>query len=180
MKRIDKFYCIQTEVFGNGTEKINKGIVSIQTELLRPTIQILDKDGSILSTERKTYSTKLISNPYVSSDESLSVKELLFLSDTYGFEIEEHAIYKDHFSSILKINKLYHTAAEIILIEQQEKEYLMIEFKRWQHEYQPRGAGEDSLGEDISYIHGIWEDPFLTDEIVAKIKNSYKNNNSQG
>ncbi|MCY1465826.1 hypothetical protein D9M71_840240 [compost metagenome] len=55
-------------------------------------------------------------------------------------------------------------------MELDEKEYLMIEFNRWQFDYQPRGAGEDSLGEDVTYILGIWESPLLTDEIIAKIK----------
>ena len=27
------------------------------------------------------------------------------------------------------------------------------------------------LGEDVTFILGIWESPLLTDEIVAKIKN---------
>ncbi|MCC9019400.1 hypothetical protein [Flavobacterium lipolyticum] len=46
---------------------------------------------------------------------------------------------------------------------------MMIEFNRWSSEAHPRNAGEDSLGEDVTYIHGIWETPLLTDEIIAKI-----------
>ncbi|WP_229335679.1 hypothetical protein, partial [Flavobacterium sp. ALJ2] len=55
-----------------------------------------------------------------------------------------------------------------------KKEYLIIEFNRWSSEDQPRGTGEDQLGEDISYIFGIWENPLLTDAIIAKIKNNEK------
>ncbi|CAA9200779.1 hypothetical protein FLACOL7796_03438 [Flavobacterium collinsii] len=40
----------------------------------------------------------------------------------------------------------------------------MIDFNRWSSEAHPRNAGED-----VTYIHGIWETPLLTDEIIAKI-----------
>ncbi|WP_347051778.1 hypothetical protein [Flavobacterium olei] len=170
MKLIDNFYCIQTENFGNGTTKNSEGIVSIKTELIRPSIKFLNNDGNIISAERKIYSKRLIANPFIDPHESFSIDELIFLSKTYGFEIEEHSIHKGYNYSILRINKLYNSPGEIILIEQQGKEYVIIEFKRWASEFQPRSAAEDSLGENITYILGIWESPLLTDEIITKIK----------
>jgi hypothetical protein len=170
MKLIEQFYCIQTEISGNGSKKIGEGIASIKTELIRPDIKILDANGNNLSSERKTYRKQITARPSEYSEEFFTINELLFLSKTYGFEIEENAIYKGYYTSVLKINKLYDCPGEIILIEHQGKQYIMIEFKRWQYEFQPRGAGEDSLGEDVTYILGIWENPLLTDEIIAKIK----------
>ncbi|TPG43986.1 hypothetical protein EAH81_05400 [Flavobacterium pectinovorum] len=170
MKLIEQFYCIQTEIFGNGSKNINESIASIKTELIRPDIKILDPNGNNLSSERKTYRKQITARPSEYSQESFIIDELLFLSKTYGFEIEEHAIYKGYYTSVLKIHKLYDCPGEIILIEHQGKQYIMIEFKRWQFEYQPRGAGEDSYGEDVTYVLGIWENPLLTDEIITKIK----------
>lgn len=166
MKLIETFYCIQTEIFGNGTENSVEGISSIKTELIRPSIKI----SNIESGEKKIYKKRLTT--YL-SDDSFTINELSFLSKTYGFEIEEHSRYEGYYGSASKINKLYNSPGEIILIESDGKEYLIIEFCRWQYECQPRGAGEDSLGEDITYILGIWESPLLTDEIVAKIKKAY-------
>lgn len=51
MKLIDKFYCIQTEIFGDGSQKHTEGIVSIKTELIRPSIKFINSDGSIISSE---------------------------------------------------------------------------------------------------------------------------------
>lgn len=167
MKLIENFYCIQTEIFGGGTKKNIEGINSIKTELMRPSIKILDVEYS----EKKTYTKRLVAEPSTASNEHFTLEELLFLSKTYGFEIEESLYYKGYYDSILKIHKLYKSPGDITLIELDGQEYLIIEFHRWQFEYQPRGAGEDSLGEDITYILGIWKSPLLTDEIVSKIKN---------
>lgn len=172
MKLIEKFYCIQTEIFGDGSEKIKEGIVSIKTELIRPSIKFLNSDGSIISSEkRKTYRKKIIVNPFVDSNEYFNINELLFLSKAYGFEIEEHTIHKGYFLSVLKISSLYTTPGEIILIEEEGKEYILIEYNRWNLETQPRSAAEDQLGEDVTFVLGIWENPLLTDEIIVKIKN---------
>lgn len=170
MKIIEQFYCIQTEISGNGSKEIDEGIVSIKTELIRPDIKILDGNENNIPSERKTYRKQLTARPSENSDLYFNINELLFLSKTYGFKIEEHTIYKGYYTSVLKIHKLYDSPGEIILIEQGGKEYVMIEFTRWQFEYQPRGAGEDSYGEDVTYILGIWENPLLTDEIIEKIK----------
>ena len=76
MKLIENFYCIQTEIFGDGTEKKIEGINSIKTELMRPSIKILDVEYS----EKKTYTKRLVAEPYTASNEHFTLKELLFLS----------------------------------------------------------------------------------------------------
>jgi hypothetical protein len=172
MKLIEKFFCVQTEIFGDGSEKTEQGLVTIKTELLRPSIRLMDSNGNIIPSENSTvYRKKLIVNPFVDNDEYFNKEELFFLSKIYEFDIKEDPKYKGYFSSVLNVSILYKNSADIILIEDDGKECLIIEFNRWSTERQPRSAGEDQLGEDITYIHGIWENPLLTDEIIAKIKN---------
>ncbi len=169
MKLIDQFYCIQTERYGDGSEKIvEEGIVSVKQELKRPLISIIDKND--VSGNARIFSKRLIANPYTDTDESFTKEEFLFLSETYKFDIAEHDRYEGYLTSVLKIHPLYKSSADIILIEEDDKEYLRIEFNRWEFEYQPRSAGEDSLGENITYVLGFWENPLLTDEIIAKLK----------
>ncbi|MBE8723991.1 hypothetical protein [Flavobacterium hungaricum] len=172
MKLIENFYCIQTEVFGNGSENIWSGVVWIKTELTRPSIQFLNADGSIRSAERKAYRKKLVVNPYAASNEYFDLNELQFLAHTYDFEIKEHDVHKGYFTSLLTNNSLYTASGTIVLVEEEKRQYLWIEFSRWKLESQPRSAGEDSLGEDTTFINGIWENPLLTDGILAKIKNT--------
>lgn len=171
MRLIDKFFCIQTEIFGDGSQKSTEGVSSIRTELTRPSIRLLNSDGSsIASPYRIIHRKKLVVNPFVDSNEYFNKVDFLFLSKTFGFEIEEHPIHKGYFLSVLKINALYTTPGEIILIEEEGRSYILIEFTRWSSVNKPRGAGEDSLGEDITYVHGIWENSLLTEEIISKIK----------
>ncbi|MFC0781006.1 hypothetical protein [Flavobacterium sp. HJSW_4] len=164
MKLIENFYCIQSINFKDDVE----GISSIRTELIRPSIKILDVEYS----EKKTYTRDLVGYSTPPSDEYFTLGELMFLSKTYGFEIEEQSNSQGYYWSVLKIHKLYDGHGYITLMELDGKEYLRIEFLRWQFDCQPRGAGEDMLGEDVNYILGIWESPLLTDEIVAKLKTS--------
>lgn len=173
MRLIEKFYCIQTEKHGDGSEKvITKGITQIKQELIRPSIRFINSNEDIICSENKAiYMKKLIVNPYVQTNECFNKEELSFLSKTYQFDIQENLEYEGYFTSTMKGNPLYKRAANILLIEDNKKEYLIIEFNRWKDEDQPRSAGEDQLGEDVTYIFGIWENPLLTDEIIAKIKN---------
>lgn len=172
MKLIDQFYCIQTERYGDGSEKIvEKGIVSVKQELKRPMIRLNGKCDSIATNKtRNFYRKTLRANPKANSNESFTKEEFLFLSETYKFEIAEHDMFEGYLTSVLKIHPLYTSSADIIFIEEDDKEYLRIEFNRWEFEYQPRSAGEDSLGENITYVLGFWENPLLTDEIIAKLK----------
>lgn len=169
MKPIDQFYCIQTERYGDGSEKIvEEGIVSVKQELKRPLIRL--NDSIATHKNRKVFVKTLRANPDAYSNESFTKEEFLFLSETYKFEIAEHDMYEGYLTSILKIHPLYTSSADIIFIEEDDKEYLRIEFNRWEFECQPRSAGEDSFGENITYVLGFWENPLLTDEIIAKLK----------
>ncbi|KQO22551.1 hypothetical protein ASF10_09275 [Flavobacterium sp. Leaf82] len=165
MRLIDDFYCIENEIEGNGNEKVlSEGICKIKSELIRPEILLLLNGNKIKF--KYNFSATLNEN-------SFSQEELLFFEKTYNVKLTPNKIYPSRLTTDNSfVNKLYDLPATIALFEDTEsnKNYLLIEFRRWQYDYQPRGAGEDSLGEDITYVHGIWEDPFLTDEIRIKIK----------
>jgi hypothetical protein len=173
MKLINSFYCTQYQKNSSSTIILKEGESNIREELIRPKIIIIDTDGEKIDLDFrkvKIYSMQLNSNPYAKSTKSFTFEELQFLSKNYDFIIEEHIEYKNYYYSVLNINPLYISSGIITLIEHNNKEYIMIRFERWQFDYQPRSAGEDSLGEDITYVNGIWENPLLTDQIIAKIK----------
>ena len=173
MKLINDFYCIQYQEDNSSTTVLKEGLVNIREELVRPKITIIDSDREKIDLDLKKvkmYSKQLNSNPYAKSTKSFTFEELHFLSKKYDFSIEENIEYKEIYYSVLKSNLLYVSSGIITLIEYKNKNFIMISFKRWQFDYQPRSAGEDAMGEDITYVHGIWENPLLTDEIVAKIK----------
>lgn len=174
MRLINSFYCIQYKNENSSTTFLKEEKCSIREELVRPRISIIDSNGGKIDLDfkkGKMYSKQLNSNPYAKSTGSFTLEELQFLSKNYDFIIEEQIEYKNYFYSVLDINPLYVSSGIITLIEHNNKKYIMIRFERWQFDYQPRSAGEDAMGEDIIYVHGIWENPLLTDEIIAKIKN---------
>lgn len=165
MRLIEEFYCTENEIQGNGNEKLlPAGIYKIKSELIRPEIFLLLNGNKIKF--KYNFNEILKENPF-------SQEELFFFEKVYNVKLITN---KTHLSGLTTdnsfINKLYDLPATIVLFEDAEsnKNYLLIEFRRWQYNYQPRGAGEDSLGEDVTYIHGIWENPLLTDEIMAKIR----------
>ncbi|MFD2939042.1 hypothetical protein [Flavobacterium notoginsengisoli] len=165
MELIEEFYCIEREIQGNGNELIlSEGINKIKTELIRPEIFLLINGNKIKF--KYSFNKALKENPF-------SQEELFFFEKHYGVKLISNTIYTYRFiTDNSAVNKLYDLPANVALFEDNEsnKNYLLIEFRRWQYDYQPRGAGEDSLGEDVTYIYGIWENPFLTDDIIAKIK----------
>ena len=170
MKKIDKFYCIQREVFADGSEKvISEGQCEIEQELMRP--EIFFEGESLIKCTARGVSMDLTFNPNSHPNLGFTDHELIFLSDTFDFNISERKTgYKlakisndDRFSVV---NLVW--IATIL-----KKEYIIIESKRWQFNFQPRGAGEDAMGEDVTYIHGIWEKPELPESIMKKIKGEY-------
>jgi hypothetical protein len=165
MKLIDTFECTQIEKYGDGSEKIiAKGVFKIKEELQRPSIHFVNSQGIIVNSNNK-YINRLEEDPFTKG-------EMFFFEKNYGVFLRNHLRSAKYLTSSLNnIHPLYKSSADIILIEDDGKEYLIIEFNRWSTERQPRSAGEDQLGEDITYILGIWENPLLTDEIIAKIKN---------
>jgi hypothetical protein len=167
MNLIKTFKCTQTEITFTGPIIVAEGLVKIREELVRPQITFEDSDGekiNLNSNEVKLYKTKLEEEPF-------DKEEVIFLAKKFDFKTKNHERHSQYLTSTLDyLNKLYDCAGIITLIEYKNKEYIMITFERWQFEYQPRGAAEDMHGEDITYVHGIWENPLLTDEIIKKIK----------
>ncbi|MBF7093667.1 hypothetical protein IUY40_19270, partial [Flavobacterium sp. ALJ2] len=118
MKLIEKFYCLQTEKHGDGSEKvIAEGLAQIKQELIRPSIRFINSHGDIISSEnRAIYIKRLIANPYVQTNEYFNKEELFFLSKTYQFDIQESPEYEGYFTSIIKKNPLYKRSANVFLI----------------------------------------------------------------
>lgn len=169
MNLIEKFECEQREIYGDGSQKIlYKGICKIQTELIRPVIFI----DNIPILENAIIKGKyLYSNSYAVRMDTFKAEELYFLANMFGFEV----IKKSNDAKILQAkitdNPKYSTPILIWVYNTfLQKEYTLIEAYRWQFDYQPRGAGEDQLGEDITYIHGIWENVDLPQNILDKLK----------
>lgn len=170
MNLIEKFECEQKEIYGNGNQKIlYKGICKIQTELIRPVIYI----DNVPIIENAIIKGKfLYSNSYVTRKDVFTVEELYFLADKFTFEVIEKSGDAKILQAKITDNPKYSTPMLLWIYNPiLEKEYMIIEASRWQFDYQPRSAGEDQLGEDITYIHGIWENVDLPQDILNKIKN---------
>ncbi|XRE44527.1 hypothetical protein ACIVBQ_002731 [Tenacibaculum discolor] len=169
---IKEFEYEHNNIESNSNQKGISYKTQIQEEIKRPLIKFFNSQGKIIDiTDWKNFNIheSYLKEPFFSKD------ELKFLAEMYSFQLIKEKNYKKKevlVSTNKQKNVLYKSAAKIILIEDSTKEYLVIEFNRWQYDYQPRSAGEDQLGEDITYIHGIWEQPLLTDEIIEKIKKS--------
>lgn len=170
MKKIEEFYCVQKEISANGIEKIlSEGICKIKQELILPEIFI--DNHSLYKDAIKQNSKSLTYNPCGNLKLTFTEDELDCLSKVFNFEIiQEETGYK--LASIVK-NKKFSTPIISEIITSLEKEIMLIYSVRWQFDYQPRGAGEDARGEDVTYIHGIWENPELPESIMKKIKGEY-------
>ncbi|MFK7050284.1 hypothetical protein FLACOL_02086 [Flavobacterium columnare] len=170
MKKIEEFYCIQTNDAHSSVENQIRGFCTIKQELIRPEIFI--DNYSLYENAKKQRSKLLTFNPSGNLKLNFTEEELVYLSNIFSFEIikRESSGYKlakisndDRFSIVYLSWVLSHL----------EKEYIIIKSKRWQFDYQPRGAGEDARGEDVTYIHGIWENPELPENIMKKIKGEF-------
>lgn len=153
-------------------EKKYIGIKKIKEELRYPIIKFLNS-------ERKLIDTSDWKNMGIFqmrfSDSYLTEKEMNFLAVTYDVELitKEKTLDGSFYlaSTNEKLNKLYKNSAELTFIEHDNKEYLIIDFNRFENENQKNSRMWDYYGEPITYIHGIWEAPLLTDKIIEKIKN---------
>jgi hypothetical protein len=167
MKLIDKFYCIQKEILANGSENIlSEGVCEIKQELILPEIFI---DNHSLFKDAKKQTSKLLTfNPEGNFKLTFTEEELISLSKIFNFEI----IQKESGYKLARIvdNQKFTIPTITRILTQFEKEIVLIKSVRWQFDYQPRGAGEDARGEDVTYIYGIWENPELPESIMKKIK----------
>lgn len=167
MKVIKEFFCIQKEILGNGNEnKVSEGVCHIKKELLRPDIYI--NGYSLFDNIDKNISFLLSSHPNRNSNIGFSEKEFIYLSELLKFDVK----LKNNGGKYAMIieDERYSSVELDWYLTKQSKEIIIIFSKRWQFENQPRSIVEDQLGEDITYIHGIWENPILPESIKNKIK----------
>ncbi|MFK7061503.1 hypothetical protein V3Q90_15400 [Flavobacterium oreochromis] len=167
MKKIKEFYCIQTNDAHSSMENEIKGVCKVKQELFRP--QIFIDDYSLFENTNNQRSKSLI--VYPNHKLSFTEEELLYLSEIFDFEIKEDEI--GHKSAKISDDTRYAIVDLVWLSTTFQKEYIIIDSKRWQFDYQPRSAGEDARGEDVTYIHGIWENPELPENIMKKIKGEF-------
>jgi len=161
MLLIEEFEYIRGNDSLSGDNLYAKG--KIRTELKSSKINFYNSEGNFIDVNWKKvelYSIKL--SGYGDFKHILSIKELEFIAKTYDLKTTydkdgdiratlKH-IHPDYFPGMMKF------------FEKDGKEYLIISFNRKSGLYAPQAPP------DISYIHGIWENPLLTDEIIAKIK----------
>lgn len=145
----------------------------INEELERPFIQFENSNQQSVKLwfdNQKVYKIKDLSvNPYSKWVNHFSYEELNFLAKKFNFSLTKYEDYNDIFDGVIS-NSKFTQPGQLIYIEEFGSTYLIIEFKRWQYD-RPRSAGEDAMGEDITYIHGIWENPKLPKEVIDRIKN---------
>jgi len=157
MALIEQFYCTQKEVYGDGSEKIiSEGICKINKELIRPSI--IYKDFNV--------------KHFIYLNESNFTKdELLELSLFLNLPISNSKRNPNRiFISHNLKNSMYDKISRCIYYKNNQEDILLvITSNRWQFDNQPRNAAEDQLGEDVTYIHGIWENPDLSVNIIKKI-----------
>ena len=190
MRKIEKYYTTQWEFSASDKKIIRKGDCSVGEEVFRPDeiriitskevkihicLSIYGNKPNVYPENYQVFIKELNYNSkYENLPGELNQNEFTFLKDQYDFYVkEEKSNEKILFADNSKVNPLYSSSGYLVYIEGKNgEELLLIYFNRWQSEVQPRGAGEDQLGEDVTYIQGIWEDPLLTDEIIAKIKST--------
>lgn len=160
---------------------------SIKNELERPVIKFENKNSEIvdlaqfryynsISNQDREYAGVLYQNNHYSRL-NFNKAEILFLVEKYNLSfIEDNdaiklAFPKEYYVLIGQNNideKPYINFK--FLIDKENKEYLVISFIRYPKDYPERA--KDQSAPFLTYIHGIWENPMLTDEIIEKIKNS--------
>lgn len=158
MTLIKQFFCIQKEIFGNGSEEIiSQGICEIKKEFLRP--EIIYKDFNL---KHFIY----LNESNFNKDELLELS-LFFNLPISSSERNPNRIFISHNLADSKYDKISRC---LYYKNKFEDTLLIITSSRWQFDNQPRSAAEDQLGEDITYIHGIWENPDIAETIIKKIK----------
>lgn len=158
MALIEQFYCIQKEVYGDGSEKIiSEGICEIKKELIRPLIKYKNFNAKHFIYLNESNFTK---------DELLDLSLFLKLPISNS-ERNPNRVFISHNLE----NALYDRISRCVYYKNKQGDMLLIiTSNRWQFDNQPRNAAEDYLGEDVTYIHGIWENPDLPENIIKKIK----------
>ncbi|MCV6631541.1 MAG: hypothetical protein OIF50_16955 [Flavobacteriaceae bacterium] len=169
MKEIKKIYVTEFKVDASGVNEIGSSWATTGREFERPSITFYNSSNARVDLKNFLNQSMDLNEFYFSRE------ELFFLMKTYLFEIEEYVNYKNESmltSTNKKINDLYRGSGKLLYFKKGGFDFLVIFFKRWQLEIQPRGAGEDQYGEDIFFVHGIWEGPILEEEMRRKLLNN--------
>ncbi len=153
------------------SEKKYIGVKQIKEELRYPAIKFLNSSGKKIDVSdwKSLIRYNIQLNSYYFTKE-----EMEFLANIYHLKLKkriDHAGKEQLITTNEKVNELYVNSANFKLIEDDDKEYLIIQFNRFENENQKNSRMWDYYGEPITYIHGIWEAPLLTDKIIEKIKN---------
>lgn len=150
------------------------GQTTTKKELIRPFIKFKNSKGEVVecwNSDNKFRFFKNLSVNQRASLKSFNKEELMLLSRLFKFDVEQYKSHEDILDGYIKSDKpKFKSPGEFFYIEQNGVSYIIIFFRRWQFDNQPRSAGEDAMGEDVTYIHGIWENPDLPPEIIKKIK----------
>ncbi|WP_194768333.1 hypothetical protein [Tamlana sp. I1] len=139
----------------------------IGNEFKRPKIFLLNENDVLTPIDRKKmdiYTKRLIVNSFAKG--YFDFNDLDFLSNTYQFNYCESKAYKGYYTA--NINTTYGQNGNLTLINFKEKEYLIIEFYRDNPD--ETAQMNDQLGPGFTYIHGIWEQPILTESIREKLE----------
>jgi hypothetical protein len=162
MELIEEFEYVKGKNDITGDFIFTKG--SIKTEVPRSRINFYNSEEKFVEmdwSKYKIYSQKLSGYNY--NKRILSVKELEFLSEIYGFKTyydKEREVFR---ATLKKIHPDF-TVGYLEYFKADGKGYLVISFDRKSEHLPPQAE------EDITCYLGIWENPLLTDEIIEKIK----------
>jgi hypothetical protein len=91
MKKIEEFYCIQTNDAHSSIENEIKGICKIRQELFRP--QIFIGNHSLFDNTNNQRSKSLIIYPDINFKIYFTEQELLYLSDIFDFGIQDFQLW---------------------------------------------------------------------------------------
>ncbi|WP_425658303.1 hypothetical protein [Tenacibaculum ascidiaceicola] len=185
MKLIDKFFYFTWNPYTR--EKVYKGETVLRKELERPSIEFKNTDSkkiivsnfrfhNAIPSKERIYDGVLYQNDYY-SQLKFNEEEVLFLANNYGLMYKETdgnkslSIPKEYYNEIGEKNIDDEPYINFKFLEDNDNnEYLIISFIRYPLAYPERA--KDQTDPFLTYIHGIWEKPLLTDEIIDKIKKS--------
>lgn len=168
-------------------ERIYKGETVLRKEIERPIIEFNNSLGFKVKTSNFKYFNSLTTRDrnkkyegvfYDNNHYSIlnfNDEEILYLAKTFALSYEEEgtkkrlSVPKEYYEEVGEnnIEDSPHISFKF-LIDNDNNEYLIISFLRYPLGY-PEIA-KDQSDPYLTYIHGIWEKPLLTERIINKIK----------
>lgn len=182
MKIIEKFTFSKFNLISKLMEY--QGESTIRKEIETPIIKFVDNEGNIVNIENYSYPTSI--SPKQSYDGIIysnnhynilkfNSMEVDFLTNNYNLKYVDTDLYTGFLPNtsnylcdedLLVDNEVYLIFE--LLVDLTGREYLILTFERYSKNYSRRMRDQNSP--NLHYIHGIWEDPLLTDDIIYKIK----------